>query len=213
MNPIVRDKRQADRGISADVCHGLSPEKAAGSARSLLCAGPHAPAVMAGSDRVTAVSAMRDPDIQNPDLVLPSTPEERQDFVIDRVERQFHHFNAHARAQRALYFTAKVVQIVLAAAVPVAASVHAPVSLTGSLGASIVVLEGVQQLCQWHANWIRYRSTAESLRRELFTCRARVGGYATASDPIALLASRMNEIATSEVAGWSTTFKAEPSKA
>lgn len=155
---------------------------------------------------------MRDPNIESPEPDLPSTPTERQDFVIGRVERQFHHFNSHARAQRAFYFAAKVTQIVLAAAVPVAASVHAPVALTGSLGASIVVLEGIQQVCQWHANWIRYRGTAESLRRELFMCRAGIGGYATAPDPVALLAEHMNEIATSEVAGWSTTFRSAPSK-
>jgi hypothetical protein len=34
-----------------------------------------------------------------------------------------------------------------------------------------------------------------------------------ATDPTLLLAEHMNEIATSEVAGWSTTFKGEPSKA
>ena len=155
---------------------------------------------------------MGDPSTQTRDLDLPSTPAERQDFVMDRVGRQFHHFNTHARSQRAFYFTAKITQIVLAASVPVAASVHAPVALTGSLGALIVVLEGVQQLCQWHANWIRYRGTAESLRRELFMCRAKVAAYATAADPIALLAARMNEIATTEVVGWSTTFRSEPSK-
>lgn len=58
----------------------------------------------------------------------------------------------------------------------------------------------------------RYRSTAESLRRELFMCRARVGGYASAADPFTLLAERMNEIATSEFSGWSTTFQADPVK-
>jgi hypothetical protein len=155
---------------------------------------------------------MSDPSKQTSDVDLPLSPSERQDFVIRRVERQFHHFNSHAGVQRALYISAKVIQIVLAAAVPVAASVHAPVPLTGSLGALIVVLEGVQQLCQWHANWIRYRSTAESLRRELFMCRAKVGGYSTAADPISLLAERMNEISTTEVSGWSTTFKADPAK-
>lgn len=154
---------------------------------------------------------MGDRHTENSDLEQSSTPTERQDFVIARVERQFEHFDNHARGQRALYFAAKIMQILLAAAVPIAAAVHAPVALTGSLGALIVVLESVQQLCQWHANWIRYRSTAESLRRELFMSRAKVGPYAPATDPIALLAERMNEIATTEVAGWSTTFRVDTS--
>ncbi len=59
-----------------------------------------------------------------------------------------------------MYWGIKVVQLVLAASVPVAAGVAAPVGLTGSLGALIVVLEGIQQLFQFHSNWIRYRVTA-----------------------------------------------------
>jgi len=146
------------------------------------------------------------------DQNLPSTPSEHQAFVIGRAESQIGYFHRKAGRERAKYYGVKIAQIVLAAAVPVAASVHAPVPLTGSLGALIVVLEGIQQLCQWHANWIRYRSTNQSLRRELFRCRARVGDYATVPDPVNLLAERMDAIASTEVAGWFTTFSPEPGK-
>jgi hypothetical protein len=134
---------------------------------------------------------------------------ERPDYVVRGAEDQFVRFDRKARVNRASYFSVKVVQIVLAAAVPVAASANAPTPLTGSLGAIIVVLEGIQQLCQWHANWIRYRRTAELLRRELFMFRASVGDYATAQDPVTLLAERLDRAEAAEVAGWSTTFNAE----
>jgi len=40
--------------------------------------------------------------------------------------------------------------------------------IMAALNASIAVVEGVQQLNQYHANWISYRSTCESLKHEKY---------------------------------------------
>ncbi|HEY2555561.1 MAG TPA: DUF4231 domain-containing protein, partial [Diaminobutyricibacter sp.] len=63
------------------------------------------------------------------------------------------------------------------------------------------VLEGAQQLFQWHDNWIRYRITATSIasQRSLYTARA--GDYAT-GDPVPLLVERIEALATSETTSW-----------
>src|SRR5690349_10322751 len=153
---------------------------------------------------------MTEPETRAIETDEPAAGAARVDYVVDRAERQLARFDHKAGVNRAFYFSVKVVQIVLAAAVPVAASAHAPTPFTGGLGAVIVVLEGIQQLCQWHANWIRYRRTAELLRRELFMYRASVGDYATAKDPVALLAQRLDHAEAAEVAGWSSTFSPEP---
>ena len=130
----------------------------------------------------------------------------REAYVRDLLNSRWRWFSEHASGQRALYLSVKVIQIVLAAAVPVAASVHAPVAVTGGLGALIVVLEGVQQLFQWHDCWIRYRTAESALRRERFLYQARADAYASAADPVALLAERIDQITSSEAAGWAKTF-------
>jgi hypothetical protein len=138
------------------------------------------------------------------------TSDPREAYVRDLLEARWKWFSEHASGQRALYLSVKVIQIVLAAAVPVAASVHAPVAVTGGLGALIVVLEGVQQLFQWHDCWIRYRTAETALRRERFLYQARGGGYGSAADPVALLAERIDQITSSEAAGWAKTFGSSP---
>jgi Protein of unknown function (DUF4231) len=134
------------------------------------------------------------------------TSDPREAYVRDLLNARWKWFSEHASGQRAFYLSVKVIQIVLAAAVPVAASVHAPVAVTGGLGALIVVLEGVQQLFQWHDCWIRYRTAETALRRERFLYQARAGGYGSAADPVGLLAERIDQITSSESAGWAKTF-------
>ncbi len=140
------------------------------------------------------------------DVSSVSTPDARETYVQNLLNSRWKWFSEHASGQRALYLSVKVIQIVLAAAVPVAASVHAPVAVTGGLGALIVVLEGVQQLFQWHDCWIRYRTAEAALRRERFLYQARSGAYASAADPVGLLAERIDQITSSEAAGWAKTF-------
>src|SRR3954451_14731011 len=70
-------------------------------------------------------------------------------------------------AQRA-FTQVKVVELVVAAAVPVVAAVRGPLWVTAILGSAVVVLEAVQQLYQWQTNWVLYRSTAEALKHEKY---------------------------------------------
>ena len=132
----------------------------------------------------------------------PEAPEGLEPSLVEaRVASQLAWYQRHAGYSRVWYLTVKVVQLVLAAGVPVAVAVSAPTWLTASLGATIVVLEGAQQLFQWHDNWIRYRITATSIasQRSLFAVRA--GDYAN-GDPVPLLVERVEALATSETTSW-----------
>ncbi|MGI8569091.1 MAG: DUF4231 domain-containing protein [Methylocella sp.] len=48
-------------------------------------------------------------------------------------------------------------------------------------------MEGLQQLNQYQANWIAYRSTSEALKHEKFLFLAKAGPFAAAADPHVLL--------------------------
>ena len=98
----------------------------------------------------------------------------------------------------------KLVQIVSAAAIPVLAATSLPTWVAGGLGALIVVLESVQQLFQFHSNWTHYRSTAEALKHEKFLYLAHAGSYATAANPDALLAERIEGRVSQEHAAWAS---------
>ena len=130
--------------------------------------------------------------------------------VISRLQEQQAWYNDHANRARIMYWTIKVIQLVLGASIPVVAGLHAPAAVTGSLGALIVVLEGVQQLFQYHDNWIRYRMAATALAKEGNLFQARAGDYST-GNPLALLAVRTEAITSDEATAWLKTAQAPPS--
>jgi len=91
-----------------------------------------------------------------------------------------------------------VAQIVIAAAIPVSAGAIVSAWITGSLGALIVVLEGLQQLFQFQQNWTGYRATAEALKHEKYLYLARAGPYADTSREEGLLAERVEGLVSQE---------------
>lgn len=94
----------------------------------------------------------------------------------------------------------KLVELVVAAALPVVAGLHGPVWVTGSLG-GLVVLEAMQHLYQFQANWITYRSTAEALKHERYLYLAQAGPYAGAERD-RVLAGRLEGLISQEHATW-----------
>ncbi|MEV6276138.1 DUF4231 domain-containing protein [Nocardia sp. NPDC051832] len=110
--------------------------------------------------------------------------------------------NKSLRAQRS-YKTTKVVQLLVGATVPVVAAISAPALLTASLAAVVVVAEGAEQLFQWHANWMRYRATTESLKQQKHLFLAGTGPYA-ADDRRLVLAERVERILSQETSAWLT---------
>lgn len=96
----------------------------------------------------------------------------------------------------------KVAGIVAAAIIPFAAGIGAPAFLTGGLGVFIVVLEGLQGLNQYQNNWTTYRSTCEELKHEKYLWLGKAGPYASAENPDALLAERVESLISREHAKW-----------
>ena len=70
-----------------------------------------------------------------------------------------------------------------------------------TLGGVIVVSEGLQQMFQWHANWIAYRSVAEQMRYQAFAFRARTPPFDRA-DRRQRLAAFGQQVALSKSTTW-----------
>lgn len=119
-----------------------------------------------------------------------------------RLQEQIEWYDRKSALCQQRFKLLKILQIVTAAAIPVAAGVSAPVWLVGGAGALIVVLEGLQQLEQYQQNWTAYRSTCEQLKHEQYLYLAAAGPYrdAPARDP--LLAERVESLVSQEHAAW-----------
>jgi len=104
------------------------------------------------------------------------------------------------------YKQIKVAQFVLAGSIPVFALVGDVWGrwVTAILGASVAILEGLQQLEQYNNLWVSYRATAEQLKHEKYLFLAHSGPYRKLGqeDALSLLAERVEEQVSTEHAKW-----------
>lgn len=120
----------------------------------------------------------------------------------ERLEDQLKWYSRKSSENKQWFQGLKVVEIAAAALIPFVANYANLTFLTGILGVSIVVLEGLQGLFQFHDNWTNYRSTSEALKHEKYLWQAKAGPYKDAKNPNPLLAERVESIISREHAKW-----------
>jgi Protein of unknown function (DUF4231) len=139
-----------------------------------------------------------------PRPIQPVPPPPADDPTWDRLEHQLSWYSRKSAENQRHYKWLKLLEIAIAAALPVVAGLHSPVLVTGTLAALIVVLEGAQHLYQFHEHWITYRSTAEALKHERYLYLAAAGLYA-GNDRHRQLAERLEGLLSQENVKWASS--------
>jgi hypothetical protein len=121
-----------------------------------------------------------------------------------RLEDQLTWYDQKAIANQRKYRLIKVLQLLAAASVPVAAALSAAHWLLAAQGGVILVLEGLQQLGQYHEQWISYRATCEQLKREKFLFLAEAKPYA-GKNRERVLAVSVERLVSQEHVKWAST--------
>ena len=124
------------------------------------------------------------------------------DATLGRLEDQINWYDARSGYNQRMFKALKVAVVAAAALIPFMSGIGAPTWTTGGLGVLVVVFEAVQQLNQYHANWMAYRSTAEALKHEKYLHAASAGPYAATDKPHSLLAERIEGLVSQEHAKW-----------
>jgi hypothetical protein len=138
----------------------------------------------------------------------PIQPPEPTGPTWTRLLDQIDWYDRNAASNQKLFKVIKVIQVVFGSLVPVVATAGGARWVLGALGAGVVVLEAVQQLFQFHRNWISYRATCEALRREQHLFLVGAGVYARARDRVVLLAERLEDLVGRETAEWASASNA-----
>jgi hypothetical protein len=131
---------------------------------------------------------------------------EAEDPTWDRLEDQIGWYDRKSGDNQRRYKWLKLLEIAVAASLPVVAAVHSPVWVTGGLAAVIVVLEGAQHLYQYQQNWISYRSTAEALKHERYLYLA-PGGTLYRRRPAQAARGGLEGLVSQEHAKWTASRK------
>ena len=145
-------------------------------------------------------------------MSTPTTNTPDIDPIMERLEDQIAWYDRKSLTNQRYFKRIKMVEIVAAATIPFlsAFSFSRMVWVTGGLGVLITVLEGMLHLNQYQQNWIAYRSTCESLKHEKYVYLGKASPYASAADPHALLAERIESLVSQEHAKWASVQQQEP---
>jgi hypothetical protein len=125
----------------------------------------------------------------------------------ERLSEELGWYETKSAQHKRWFYWLKVIQIIVAAAIPVVAAAGASPAVAGALGGVIVVLEGLQQLFQFQQNWVAYRGTAEALKHEKNLYLVGAGDYADAERPDALLIERVEGLVSQEHAAWAASIR------
>jgi Protein of unknown function (DUF4231) len=140
---------------------------------------------------------------------------EFETYYKNRYESELHWYERRSAQHKRGYVILRMTTLVLSASIPAALNILTDSKAAATiLAAGLIVCEGTLSLFQLHENWINYRSTAETLKKEAEFFRARIGDYATAEDARKLFVERIEATVSREHTFWrATAKKAAPGKA
>lgn len=124
-----------------------------------------------------------------------------------RLEDQLSWYDNKSIENQKWYKRLKVAEIIAAAIIPFVAGFEGLSVFTGILGVLIVIFIGIQNLNQYHDNWISYRSTAEQLKHEKYLWISKAGPYKDTKNPEVMLAERVESLISREHAKWDVTME------
>jgi hypothetical protein len=123
--------------------------------------------------------------------------------TLARLEDQIAWYDRRSSSNESRFKWLKGVTIVSALFIPVLSQAKfGEPYVVPALGIIIAIAEGLQQLNQFQANWISYRSTCEALRHEKYLYLGQAGPYASVDKPIPVLAERVEGLISQENAKW-----------
>ncbi len=139
---------------------------------------------------------------------MPETTEllPTSDPIYARLQEQIDWYDRKSSTAQRVFKRIKVAEILAAAVIPFLAGISLPHDklIIASLGVLITILEGFLHLNQYQQLWGTYRGTCEALKHEKYVYLAKAGPYATATDPHALLAERVESLVSQEHAQWNS---------
>lgn len=129
-----------------------------------------------------------------------------QEYLNDRLEDQINWYDKKSSQAQSIYKSLKLYEIIVATLIPIIAGFGediVPIPLTvGLLGASIAIVSAYVSLNQFQENWIKYRTTCESLKHEKFLFLSNATPYVDVNR-YPLLVQRVEMLISKENSTWS----------
>jgi hypothetical protein len=122
--------------------------------------------------------------------------------TLDRLEEQIGWYDRKSARNQSCFKGLRVLALIAGGLVPILSLTNTNRLVIAVVGFALVVVEGLQQLNQYYANWVSYRSTCEALKHEKYLFLAKAGPYAASTDALVILAERIEGLVSQEHAKW-----------
>lgn len=136
---------------------------------------------------------------------------EFEKYLEERYHPQIKWYDTKAIANQNTYKIIQWLVIILAAVTPVLVAV----AIKGTwehwvavvISALVAIGTAALKTFKYQENWINYRTTCETLRKEIHYYNARINDYETSNDPMALFIERVEALISRENTLWLTVQK------
>lgn len=136
---------------------------------------------------------------------------EFEEYAKSRYHPQIDYYNKAAISNHRAYAILQFVLIVLSAVVPVLIVIGGEPErwLAVLVSAVVAVTASTLKIFKFQENWISYRTTCETLRKEFYYYQARIHDYESADDPEAIFVDRVETLISRENTLWLISQKRE----
>ena len=133
-------------------------------------------------------------------------------YLEERYNNQVKWYDEKSKLNQKIYKFMQLIIIIFAAITPILVLQREYyINIIAAVLAIIVAISaGSQKAFNYQENWISYRTTCETLKREYFFYTNKVQGYENAANPEGLFIERVESIISKENVCWIATYKKKP---
>lgn len=135
------------------------------------------------------------------------------EYIKNRLDDQIKWYSEKSQSAQKWYKSLKIIEFIISASIPVITLIFWDCFFTryiiSTIGALLSFLTALHGLCKWHEQWIKYRRTAEALKREKFLYLTQSGPYSTANAE-SLLVVHCEQILAAENSLWALIHNNNP---
>ena len=129
-----------------------------------------------------------------------------EDYIEKRLDNQINWYDKKSKINKSRYRILKLLVIIFSVMIPFLAGLisdaHSWIKIAVGIGGVMIALfEGILTLYKYQENWLEYRNTAESLRREKIMFLTKAGPYSK-DQSLQNLVQRSESIMSEENQDW-----------
>lgn len=120
-----------------------------------------------------------------------------ENFVDGRYKDQIKWYDDKSKLNKHLNYLFKIPVIIVSAVIPIFAVLEQK-WITVVFSATVAILVGISNFSKFEENWQNYRTTCETLKKELSFYRAKINDYKDSASPEELFVQRVESIISVE---------------